>query len=635
MSRTSTKMPPACPEEYHVGSLLTALAPRPPQRMGPPRPPQAGETAPCARFESAPIVDGKRETPSGKPRASSALRRGVTLVELLVVILIMLMITAITIPVIAPAVKNRDVREAARMIDVFINGARTRATQYNKNYGVMIERMPGQPNGAVALSYCEQPDDYAGDYAQSRIRMYGGAFAAFDPVAGMYSSQVPTDFDPVLPLGDMGWIAGPAPPIPPATSGIGWLTTLAPGDIVAAPAGAGATLYRLWAGEPFVDLNQDGMCNGPLAVPYQVGDPSPYAANNTQEPFADVDHSGGWTPPNYPGSPFGFNASQPYVDPASGYFVQPNPNATSPFPNMIWQQPSAFITYWFYDPAKAMQSMSSTGFVNPASIGPNPLSTTVYLPNGSPPPPTVAAPNLAAKYPFSFQRRPVKTSAPGIQLPGGSVIDLGANFFYSTQPPPNVVAIPGSGMEVLVADWNAYGWWSTFRAQPTLDPTLPGSLAAAGTLPSDPTSIIITFQPTGTVDRVYSWSEAQMGSFAGSALTVPPNWTDWQGRIPAGPIYLLIGRQELLDGDPTLTPLILQNAAPLKPIFNVQDPSALWVTINPQSGAVSTAENVGYDLSSPMVTTGTPSFTSMQVYWAANVYYARRLARSMLDMGGR
>ena len=43
-------------------------------------------------------------------------RRGITLLELLVVMLILLMITAAAIPIVAPAMRNRQMRESTRMI---------------------------------------------------------------------------------------------------------------------------------------------------------------------------------------------------------------------------------------------------------------------------------------------------------------------------------------------------------------------------------------------------------------------------------------------------------------------------------------------------------------------------------------
>ncbi|HEV3339701.1 MAG TPA: prepilin-type N-terminal cleavage/methylation domain-containing protein, partial [Pirellulales bacterium] len=99
--------------------------------------------------------------------------RGVTLIELLVVIMIMLMISVITIPVVAPALSNRQIRESARMVDVFLNGARNRAAQTGRPVGVVFElNVPGgstpivagtvggataytMPGGSTVLSYAE------------------------------------------------------------------------------------------------------------------------------------------------------------------------------------------------------------------------------------------------------------------------------------------------------------------------------------------------------------------------------------------------------------------------------------------------------------------------------------------------
>jgi type II secretory pathway pseudopilin PulG len=543
-------------------------------------------------------------------------RRGVTLVELLVVILIMLLITAVTVPAIAPSMKNRDVREAARMIDVFINGARTRAQQTGHSYGVMIERMPGQPNGSVTLSYCEQPDAYTGDYTSSTIQLLGnGSFGAWAG-SGSPGVIVPVAF----PMSDTGWLAGPAP------SGTGWLTNIAPGDVMVVKGQS----FRIWAGEPFIDIDQNGICNVTAALNtpgYLPGTPP-----LVQEPFLDADGSFSWTPPNpAPGQP-GHNATQPYVDPASGYFVQPNVLAGSPFPVMTaWAPPnaqSAFVTYAPFDPVQAATTISNA-YIQTAkgNLSPYMFSTS-----------SVLAPPSGLTLSFSFLRRPIKTSAPSIQLPGGAVIDLGANLPYLPpgQQIADIIRVPGSGIEVLAANANSLALWATFDCNPLLDPALNGLLVgvpAQNEPPSDPTPIIITFMPTGTVDKVYSWSEINSNTSSGTSI----NWTDWQGRIPAGPIYLLVGRQELINGDPDLLPLIAQNLPPISPVFNVQDPSALWVVINPQTGAVATAENVGYDLTSVPVSAamGGPTFNNMFIYWNANVYYARRLARAMLDMGGR
>ena len=546
------------------------------------------------------------------PRATDHRPRGgVTLVELLVVIFIMLLITAITIPVIAPAMANRHVREAARMVDSYINGARTRALLAGHPVGVMLERQPNNPSACTTLSYCEQPDPYSGDYTTSLIRILGnggfGAWASF-PVFGTYTVS-PAATDPVFKFFD-----------------VGWANSVSPGDLIYFN-GDTTTPFRIWAGEPFIDINQDGQ--------WESG-----------EPFADVDGDG-----------VCMSAKNAPVDPLTGYFTAiPSPP--------VWGTPSAFITYMYADPVKAAQTMNSTGrfYVQPpapqSAFNGQPIwfgpGTTGTPPNAVPSPATLPVTqydingpiiNAAKGFSFSIVRHPLKTSGPSIQLPEGAVIDLGANYpdaAFST-----IVPIPGSGMEVLVANQNNSGWWSSFRAQPSLDPSLPGSLPTLPTTdpkyqPPDRTSIMITFSPSGTLDKVYSWSESQM---YGPNLQYTPNWGDWQGRIANTPIYLLIGKPELVNGDPTLIGRIGTSTPPYDattktggPIYNVQDPNALWVGINPQSGQVSTAENVGFDLTQPIPVNANwtgQNAMQMQIYWAANVYYSRRLVREMLDMGGR
>jgi prepilin-type N-terminal cleavage/methylation domain-containing protein len=107
-------------------------------------------------------------------------RRGVTLLELLIVMTIMLMITAAAIPVILPATQNRRMREAARLTSSYISGARSRAIESGRPVGVMIERFNGLPY-ALNLSYCEVPPPYAGDTLSSRITVAAGGITGFVP----------------------------------------------------------------------------------------------------------------------------------------------------------------------------------------------------------------------------------------------------------------------------------------------------------------------------------------------------------------------------------------------------------------------------------------------------------------------
>lgn len=498
----------------------------------------------------------------GPRRLSLRERAGVTLIELLIVIMIMLMITAVAIPVVAPAMQNRDVREAARLVDSYINGARTRALQAGHPFGVMLEREPGNPNAVTTLSYVEQPDNYSGDYQGSKIRLLGnGGF-------GVWAGGAIYPAEPVFKLGDIGWPGN-----------------VAPGDIMTIQ----GVDYRIYAGEPFIDLNSDGICN------------------QGSEPFQDVDGDTFWTPPN-----------QSFIDQATGYFNQP------PNPAQV-----GAITYMYLDPVLAAQTMNSVGGTG---LAPFSLTTPMSVDAVSPGPPPTPILNSCKDFPFSITRRPVKTSAPSIQLSGEAVIDLGANYYdvqYGT-----IVPIPGSGLEVTLAQQNATGYWSSFRANPMLDPTMPSAFSQAANNPnmSDQTSIMITFAPNGMIDKIYSWSEANNYNGAGAV-----NWSDWQGRYPVSTVYLLVGRRDLLNGDPALIANIAAGTPPRKPIYNVQDVNALWIAINPRNGQVATTENIGFDVNQAIPTNASqaPGGQQMQTYWAANVYYARRLAREQLDMTGR
>ena len=169
-------------------------------------------------------------------------RCGVTLIELLAVIVIMLIVTAITVPVIAPAIRGRQVREAARMVDVFISGAKSRAQRTGRSVGVLFELTPGNPSACQQLKYVEVPPPYLGDVASSTVLISG-----------------------------KGWLGG----FPQGD--IGWLRLVRPGDLISF--GYKSKRYRLYAGEQFTDLNGNGACDAGT------------------EPFVDLNGDGLWTPP--------------------------------------------------------------------------------------------------------------------------------------------------------------------------------------------------------------------------------------------------------------------------------------------------------------------------------------------------
>ncbi len=89
-------------------------------------------------------------------------RRGMTLVELLVVIFILTLLVATALPLMKPAIEESRIREASRQINAFLDGAKGRAAALGRPVGVWIERIP-ESNAAVQLYLAETPPLYGGD----------------------------------------------------------------------------------------------------------------------------------------------------------------------------------------------------------------------------------------------------------------------------------------------------------------------------------------------------------------------------------------------------------------------------------------------------------------------------------------
>lgn len=104
----------------------------------------------------------------------SLLVRGMTLIELLAVIVILTTIVAAAIPILSPNNDDRRLREAARALNTFITGAQTRSIALNRPYGVALKRLSATTNRAednavcVEAYYIEQAPAYTGFDANSR-----------------------------------------------------------------------------------------------------------------------------------------------------------------------------------------------------------------------------------------------------------------------------------------------------------------------------------------------------------------------------------------------------------------------------------------------------------------------------------
>jgi len=90
-------------------------------------------------------------------------RRGMTLVELLVVITIMVVMLGLSATMFKPAGESRRVREAAREVAVYLSSARNRAIETGRPCGVMFRRLSPTMPCAMTIDQCEVPPPYGGD----------------------------------------------------------------------------------------------------------------------------------------------------------------------------------------------------------------------------------------------------------------------------------------------------------------------------------------------------------------------------------------------------------------------------------------------------------------------------------------
>ena len=127
-------------------------------------------------------------------RAASA-RRGLTLLELLIVVGITLAITAIAIPVLVPSQNERRMYEAGREITAMFSGARAKAIETGRPVGVMLHRVEGLGFATSTLSYAEVPPPFSGGFEDARIHIAAELFTDSNG-NGRYDYDPDGDGDP-------------------------------------------------------------------------------------------------------------------------------------------------------------------------------------------------------------------------------------------------------------------------------------------------------------------------------------------------------------------------------------------------------------------------------------------------------
>jgi len=120
-----------------------------------------------------------------------------TLVELLVVVTIIMLLAALTLPRLRPEMERSRVREAARSIQLYLSSARSQAMATGRTCGVQIERLPAEWGCSMSLTQVETPPLYGGDTVGAIATVRQSA----PPVPGkFYYCTITMSPPPLVPL---------------------------------------------------------------------------------------------------------------------------------------------------------------------------------------------------------------------------------------------------------------------------------------------------------------------------------------------------------------------------------------------------------------------------------------------------
>lgn len=119
-------------------------------------------------------------------------RRGLTLIELLIVSVILVTLVATALPVLTPSTTERRLREATRGLNTYITKVQAQAIGSGRPVGIALKRLSSETDNADARGVClevftvEQPAPYAGFDQNSAVRVALNGSAS-DPVINGYS----------------------------------------------------------------------------------------------------------------------------------------------------------------------------------------------------------------------------------------------------------------------------------------------------------------------------------------------------------------------------------------------------------------------------------------------------------------
>jgi type II secretory pathway pseudopilin PulG len=178
-----------------------------------------------------------------------------TLIELLIVVSLLLLLVIFAIPAVRPGLDAQRLREAARMVNVFLGNARNRAEESGRPYGVEIERVASQPLASVRLYQVEVPPPYGGDLQNSTIAISATGVVTFPRGDFPYNPGLIRTGD-MLKLNYQGnvWVITAITPDPATTPD---------------PNPPAAPLTRTWTFSSATTLAMP-YANGPVVLPFQI-----------------------------------------------------------------------------------------------------------------------------------------------------------------------------------------------------------------------------------------------------------------------------------------------------------------------------------------------------------------------------
>jgi prepilin-type N-terminal cleavage/methylation domain-containing protein len=182
--------------------------------------------------------------------AKRALRRGMTLVELLAVVAIMVILMSLAIQVMRPGLKDRKLREASRQINTFFALAKARAAESGRPWGVAIMPNPTVTGSSYQLFLAETPPPFAGEMLGDKATL-----SLPDPMNNPHIGQAT--------FNDTYQLTQPGDYIQFDYKGPKYQITSASGT---APR---TVIFQAASGQPMPYISEDTM-NAPTRLPFQV-----------------------------------------------------------------------------------------------------------------------------------------------------------------------------------------------------------------------------------------------------------------------------------------------------------------------------------------------------------------------------